>query len=118
MQDTGVQQALKKYVSDGEPAMGLTADAVLAAGRRSRRSRRVAGFAGAGLAIALAGAGVVVVSGGGSSGPAFEAATPCPIGPGPRPAGAVAADRPFSPAQARWAATSLTCYLNEEVPRL
>ena len=118
MRETEVRHALKAYVSDGEPPMGLTADVVLAAGRRSRRARRVAGFAGAGLAVALAGAGVVVVSGGGSFGGEFAAAAPCPDQPGSRPSGTYAADRPLSPVLVRWAATSVTCYLHEEVPRL
>lgn len=118
MQETEMHHALKAYVSDGEPAMGLTADAVLAAGRRSRRTRRLAGFAGAGLAAALLGAGVVVVSGGSSPGAGFEAAAPCPFPPGSRPPGVIAANRPFPPELVEWAATSLTCYLNDEVPRL
>ncbi|MCU7722504.1 hypothetical protein ODJ79_02135 [Actinoplanes sp. KI2] len=118
MQETDMRQALTEYVSDGEPAMGLTAAAVLTAGRRSRRTRRLAGVAGAGLAAALVGAGVVVVAGGGFPGSDFAAAAPCPSPPGSRPAGSVAADKPLSPELARWAATSLTCYLRQEVPRL
>lgn len=118
MQETEVQEALKAYASDGEPAMGLTAGAVLAAGRRSRRTRRLAGFAGTGLAAALVGAAVVVVSGGGSSSADFAAAAPCPVRPGSRPPGVIAANRPLPPKVVEWAATSLTCYLNEELPRL
>jgi hypothetical protein len=118
MQETDMHHALKQYVSDGEPAMGLTADAVLTAGRRSRRTRRLAGFAWAGLAAALVGAGVVVVSGGSSTGANFAAAVPCPVPPGSRPPGVIAAGQPLPAELVRWAATSLTCYLNDEVPRL
>jgi len=118
MQETEMHHALKEYVSDGEPAMGLTADAVLMAGRRSRRTHRLAGFAGAGLAAALIGAGLVVVSDGGSPGADYAAAAPCPFPPGSRPPGAIAANRPLPPDVVQWAATSLTCYLNDEVPRL
>jgi hypothetical protein len=118
MRETEMRHALKEYVRDGEPAMALTADAVLAAGRRSRRTRRLAGFAGAGLAAALAGAGLVVVSAGGFPGAKFAAASPCPAPPGSRPPGVIAAGRPLSPQVVQWAATSLTCYLKDEVPRL
>ncbi|MGX6606642.1 hypothetical protein ACWKSP_31640 [Micromonosporaceae bacterium Da 78-11] len=118
MQEAEVRYALKAYVSDGEPAMGLTAGAVLTAGRRSRRTRRLAGFAGAGLAVALAGAGVVSVSGGSSAGADFAAAAPCPAPPGSRPAAAFAAGRPLTPELVRWATTRLTCFLGDEVPRL
>ncbi|MEV6850112.1 hypothetical protein [Actinoplanes sp. NPDC051411] len=115
MQEAEVRRALHVYVRDGEPVMGLTADAVLAAGRRSRRTRRLAVLAGAGLVAAMAGAGVVVASSGGTD---FAAADPCPVRPGPRPPGVIAADRPLAPDLVDWAATSLTCYLTEEVPRL
>jgi hypothetical protein len=124
MQETEVRQALQAYVDDGEPVMGLTAAGILTAGRRSRRNRRLAGYAGAGLVTALAGAGVVAVLGGGSpgtdryTGPDFAAAAPCPVTPGPRPPGAVTADRPLPPDVLRWATTSLTCHLSDEVPRL
>lgn len=113
-----MHHALRQYASDGEPAMGLTADAVLAAGRRSRRTRRLAGWAGAGLAVALVGAGVVVAANGGSTGTDFAAATPCPFPPGSRPPGVIAADQPLSPQLVEWATTSVTCYLSAEVPRL
>jgi hypothetical protein len=118
MQEAEVQRALKTYVGQGEPVMGLTADAVLAAGRRSRRTRRLAGFVGAGLAVALAGTAAVAVSGSGSTVSDFAAAEPCPVSPGSRPAGTIAADRPLAPVLVNWAATSLTCYLADEVPRL
>lgn len=118
MQDTDMHHALKAYVSNGEPVMELTAGRVLAAGRRSRRTRRLAGFAAAGLAAALVGAGVVTVSGGSSTGADFAAAAPCPFPPGPRPPGVIAADKPLPPAVLEWATTSLTCHLNDEVPRL
>jgi hypothetical protein len=118
MQEAEMQRVLKVYVRDGEPAMGLTADEVLAAGRRSRRTRRLAVFAGAGLATAVAAAGVVLAFGGSSTGADFAAADPCPVRPGPRPSGVIAADRPLPPALVEWAATSVTCYLTEELPRL
>ncbi|MFC7533567.1 hypothetical protein [Actinoplanes sp. GCM10030250] len=118
MQETDVQKALQAYASAGEPVMGLTAEGILAAGRRSRRARRLAGFAGAGLAAALVGAGVVVVAGGGSPGTEFAAAGPCPVRPGARPPGVIAADQPLSPELVEWAATSLTCHLSEELPRM
>lgn len=118
MREANVQRALKAYASADEPVMGLTADAVLAAGRRSRRTRRVVGFAGAGLVAAMVGAGMLVVSGGASSGVDFAAADPCSLRPGSRPSGVIAADRPLSPELVEWAATSLTCHLNDEVPRL
>jgi hypothetical protein len=117
MQEAEVRDALTAYVRDGEPAMGLTADAVLTAGRRSRRARRLAGFTGAGLVAALVGTGVAVVSGS-SGGTDFTAAGPCPFAPGSRPAGAIAADRPLTPELVEWATRSLTCHLNDEVPRL
>ncbi|WP_229070986.1 hypothetical protein [Actinoplanes sp. DH11] len=118
MQETDVRHALQEYVTDGEPAMGLTADAMLTAGRRSRRTRRLAGVGGAGLAVALAGAGAAVVTGTGLLGPNFAAASPCPSPPGSRPAGTVAADRALPPELVEWAATSVTCHLTTEVPRL
>lgn len=119
MQEADVKDALQAYVSDGEPAMGLTAEGVLTAGRRSRRNRRLAGFAGAGLAAALVGTGVVVAyGGGGSTGAQFAAADPCPIRPGARPAGAYSTSKALTPELVEWAATSLTCHLTEEVPRL
>jgi hypothetical protein len=118
MQDAEVQRVLNAYVRDGEPAMGLTADQVVVAGRRTRRTRRLAVVAGAGLATAVGAAGVVLAFGGSSTGADFAAADPCPVRPGPRPAGAFAADRPLSPELVEWAATSVTCYLTEEVPRL
>jgi hypothetical protein len=118
MQEAEVRHALKAYVSDGEPVLGLTAEAILTAGRRSRRTRRLAGFAGAGLSAALAGVAVLVVSGGGSTGADFAAAGRCASPPGSRPSGVVEANRPLSPELAEWAAASLTCHLMEEVPRL
>lgn len=118
MQEAEVRHALKAYVSDGEPVLGLTAEAVLTAGRRSRRTRRLAGFAGAGLSAALAGTVVLVVSGGSSTGADFAAAGRCPSPPGPRPSGVVEADRPLPPELAEWAAASLTCHLAEEVPQM
>jgi hypothetical protein len=118
MHETEMQDALQAFVHDGEPGMGLTAAGVLAAGRRSRRTRRLAGFAGVGLAVALAGTGVVMVSTGGSTGVDYAAAASCPFPAGARPSGAIAADRPLSPEQVEWATTSLTCHLNEQVPRL
>ena len=115
MRETDVRDALKTYVTDGEPAMGLTADAVLTAGRRSRRIRRVAAFG-----AFLAGVGVVatVYAGTSTGGEDYAVAAPCPVQPGPRPSGAVAADRPLSPEQVEWAAANLTCYLNDELSRL
>ncbi|MFD0517415.1 hypothetical protein [Paractinoplanes durhamensis] len=118
MQEADVQEALKAYVTDGEPAMGLTADGVLKAGRRSRRARRLAGVAGAGLAAVLAGVAAVGVWGGSPDGPEYMAADPCPVPPGARPAGVIAGDQPLSPNLVAWATTSVTCYLNAEVPRL
>ncbi|MDI6101647.1 hypothetical protein QLQ12_23785 [Actinoplanes sp. NEAU-A12] len=118
MQETEMQYALQSYVSDAEPAMGLTADGVLTAGRRSRRTRRLAGFAGAALAATLVGIGVVVVSSGTSTGADFAAAAPCPFPPGPRPPGVIAADQPLPPEVREWASTSVTCHLNDELPRL
>ncbi|BAL87095.1 hypothetical protein AMIS_18750 [Actinoplanes missouriensis 431] len=118
MQEADVREALKTYVTEDEPAMGLTAGTVLNAGRRSRRNRRLAGVAGAALVAALAGAGVAVVSGGGSTDPEFAAAGACLGRPGARPSGAIAADRPLSPELVEWAATSLTCHLGEALPRL
>jgi hypothetical protein len=115
MREAEVRRALTAYVTDGEPAMGLTAETVLAAGRRSRRARRLAGVAGAGLAVALAGAGVIVGWGGGGD---FAAANPCPSPPGTRPPGVIAADQALSPELVDWAATSLTCYLNDVLPQL
>jgi hypothetical protein len=124
MQETEMHHALKEYATDGEPVMRLTADAVLTAGRKSRRTRQLAGFAGAGMAAALVGAGVVVVANGGFStgdragGIDFAAASPCPRPAGSRPPAVIAADRPLSPEVLQWATTSVTCYLNQEVPRL
>ncbi|GGN88249.1 hypothetical protein GCM10010112_71550 [Actinoplanes lobatus] len=118
MREVDMREALETYASDGEPAMGLTASGILTAGRRSRRNRRLAGVAGVGLVAVLAGMGGIVVSGGDDAGPVFGAAGPCPFPPGTRPPGAYAADRTLSPELAEWAATSLTCHLNEELPRL
>ncbi|WP_433796383.1 hypothetical protein [Actinoplanes sp. CA-252034] len=118
MNETRMRDALQAFVHDGEPVMGLTASEVLAAGRRSRRTRRLAGLAGAGLAVAVAGAGILMVSAGGSTGTDYAAAASCPVPPGSRPPGVIAADRPLSPQQVEWAATSLTCHLNRQVPRL
>jgi hypothetical protein len=59
-----------------------------------------------------------VVSAGGFPGTKFAAAAPCPAPPGTRPPGAITPDRSLSPQLVQWAATSLTCYLKEEVPRL
>ncbi|MFF5078159.1 hypothetical protein ACFY36_13995 [Actinoplanes sp. NPDC000266] len=119
MGEREVREALRAaYADDAEPVMGLSAQTVLAAGRRSRRNRRLAGFAGAGLAAVLAGAGVVAVSGAGSGGAQFAAAEPCLIAPGSRPSGVVAAGQALPPDVVEWAAVSLTCHLGEEVPRL
>jgi len=117
MQEMDMQHALKAYVRDGEPAMGLTADVVLAAGRRSRRTRRLAGVAGAAVAVALAGTGVAAFTGGGSP-DADLAAAACASPPGSRPPGVIAADRPLPPEVVEWAATSVTCHLGAELPRL
>ncbi|XVU29878.1 hypothetical protein ACQPZJ_23160 [Actinoplanes sp. CA-054009] len=114
-----VREALRAaYADDAEPVMGLSAEGVLRAGRRSRRNRRRAGFAGAGLAAVLAGAGVVVATGAGSGGAEFAAAEPCLVPPGERPSGVIAAGRTLPPDVVEWAATSLTCALGDEVPRL
>ncbi|MEU4238293.1 hypothetical protein [Actinoplanes sp. NPDC026619] len=118
MQEAEVRTALTAYATDGEPPMGLTADGVLTAGRRSRRARRLAAFAGAGVAAALVGVAAVVVYGGGAGGEDFVAADPCPVRPGARPAGEISADQALSPNLVAWATTSLTCRLNDEVPRL
>ncbi|MDM4718910.1 hypothetical protein QTQ03_04595 [Micromonospora sp. WMMA1363] len=120
MQEAEVHHALEAYVSDDEPPMGLTSDEILAAGRRSRRNRRLAGMAAAGLAAILFGVGVVAVSGGGGSSttPAFTAAGPCPFPPGSRPPGVIAADQPLSPELREWASVSVTCHLTEALPRL
>ncbi|MEV0902432.1 hypothetical protein [Actinoplanes sp. NPDC049802] len=125
MHEADMHQALKTYATDGEPPLALTAAGVLTAGRRSRRNRRLAGVAGAGLAIVLAGLAGFVVHDNATpgrrtpvAGPEFGAAGPCPFPPGARPPGTIAADEPLSPELADWAATKVTCYLNEELPRL
>jgi hypothetical protein len=133
MQDAFVREALLAYAAD-EPPMTLTSEGVLAAGRRSRRLRRVLAVAGsvAGLA-SLAGLFLFV---------------PGPVLPAP-PAGpswsgldtealCTAADRPATPVTGLptsvrnesgynrpvpteptdHAAARLSCYLMREIPRL
>ncbi|MFD5095457.1 hypothetical protein ACFWMR_32975 [Amycolatopsis thailandensis] len=56
MEDQDVRSALKEYVTEAEPPIGLTGDGVLAAGRRSRRRRVTTVIA----AVALASAGFPV----------------------------------------------------------
>src|SRR5689334_10567853 len=115
MGEREIREALRSaYAEEAEPVMGLSAASVVAAGRRSRRMRRLAGAAGAGLAVALAGAGTVVVM----SGAEFAAAEPCVLAPAPQPPGETTAGRPLPPEVVQWAAASLTCHLNEEMPRL
>ncbi|MFC6016251.1 hypothetical protein ACFP2T_08580 [Plantactinospora solaniradicis] len=119
MQETEVRELLQAYTTDAEPPMSLTSDAVLAAGRRSRRIRRLAGVTGAGLAVVLVGAGVMVAPRMiGPSTTTVAAAPQCPSPPGPRPPGVIAADQPLSDELADWAAASLTCYLSYAMPRM
>jgi hypothetical protein len=118
MQETTVREALRAYVSVDEPPLGLTSDGVLAAGRRSRRNRRLAGVAVAGLATALLAAGAVVVLDGARTGPHYEAVAACPYPPGPRPPGQVIADQPLPPMVLEWAKTRLTCHLAQALPSL
>jgi hypothetical protein len=117
MQETTVGEALRVYVSVDEPPLGLTSEGMLAAGRRSRRNRRLAGAAVAVLAVALLG-GAVVVSVGASASPQYAAVAECPYPAGPRPPEPVAADQPLAPGVLEWAKTRLTCHLVEALPRL
>ncbi|MEU4689686.1 hypothetical protein [Actinoplanes sp. NPDC023714] len=42
----------------------------------------------------------------------------CPVGPGVRPPGAIAAGEPLPPDLVEWASASVTCFLHAEIPRL
>jgi hypothetical protein len=117
MRETTMREALRAYTSVDEPPLGLTSDAVLAAGRRSRRNRRLAGAAVAFLA-AMLGAGGLVVANGYAKGPHYAALAACPYSPDPRPTDRFAADQALSPALVEWAKTRLTCHLAEALPRL
>ncbi|MFC3447941.1 hypothetical protein [Amycolatopsis speibonae] len=67
MDDLEVRSALNTYVLEAEPPIGLTGEAVLAAGRRSRRRRLTTAVAGAALAVVAA------------IGATYAIATPVPV---------------------------------------
>jgi hypothetical protein len=119
MPDTSLQAALRAFVSEDEPPMGLTSGEVLATGRRLRRRYRLAAVGGATVAVALAVTGAVVVPQSlRPAQPTFAALARCPSPPGDRPAGTVDAAQPFSAPMAAWAVDSVTCALADVVPRL
>ncbi|MBE1491440.1 hypothetical protein [Plantactinospora soyae] len=118
MQETEVPDLLRAYTTDAEPPMRLTSGAVLAAGRRSRRNRRLAGVGGAALTAVLVGAGAMVAPQLVGPSTTVAAAPPCAAPPGSRPPGVIAADQPMSDELADWASASLTCYLSYAMPRM
>ncbi|KFU78190.1 hypothetical protein SAMN04489729_2835 [Amycolatopsis lurida] len=62
MEDQDVRSALKEYVTEAEPPVGLTGDGVLAAGRRSRRRRLTTVVAAVALAAAGFPAGTAIIA--------------------------------------------------------
>lgn len=75
MEDQDVRSALKEYVTEAEPPVGLTGDGVLAAGRRSRRRRLTTVVAVVALAAAGFPAGTAIIALPDRNEPA--AASPC-----------------------------------------
>ncbi|WP_340685495.1 hypothetical protein LCL61_03580 [Amycolatopsis coloradensis] len=75
MEDQDVRSALKEYVTEAEPPVGLTGDGVLAAGRRSRRRRLTTVVASVALAAAGFPAGTAIIALPDRNEPA--AASPC-----------------------------------------
>ncbi|MBF9127497.1 hypothetical protein I0C86_00580 [Plantactinospora sp. S1510] len=118
MQETEVRDLLQAYTADAEPPMRLSSEAVVAAGRRSRRVRRMAAVTGAGLTAVLVAAGVMVAPQMTGPSTTTAAAPECPSPPGPRPPGVIAPDQPLSDELVDWAAASLTCYLSYAMPRM
>jgi len=122
-----VREALRSYVADGAPPLGLTREGVLRAGRRSRRNRRLAAAGGVAFALALVTAagvafGPVALDRYRRTGPAdgFAAARPCDTWPGTRPAtpAPLRPDQPLPADLAAWATATVTCQLADALPRM